>query len=152
MAIDRLSTGEPSAASQLPFYDPTQGQDRRASLQDIADAIDALISDDGDGMTTQYAAPNATGFSVSIAPLVNGGNVFLLLTPAAGYAAGTIVLPVLAQCQDRQELLVHCSQSVAALTINGNGATVNGGPTALAASGFFRLRFDAVFSAWYRVG
>ena len=29
---------------------------------------------------------------------------------------------------------------------------VNGAPGNLAANGFFRLRFDGVFKAWYRVG
>ena len=33
-----------------------------------------------------------------------------------------------------------------------NGATVTGAPTSLSANGFFRLRFDAVASVWYRVG
>jgi len=76
----------------------------------------------------------------------------LLLTPAATYAAGTIVLPEKTSCIDGQELMCTCTQIVTALTVSGNGATVNGAPTALAANGFFRLRFDAVFSAWYRVG
>jgi hypothetical protein len=29
---------------------------------------------------------------------------------------------------------------------------VNGAPTTLAANAFFRLRFDGVFNAWYRIG
>ena len=37
-------------------------------------------------------------------------------------------------------------------TVAGNGSTVNGAPTTLAANSFFRLRFDGVFKAWYRVG
>lgn len=153
MAIERLNTGAPAAASQIPFYDPVQGQDRRASLTEIAAAL-ALIGASATAapMTTQYAAPNATDFTVTVAPLVDGGSVFLLLTPDATYADGEIVLPAVAACEDRQEVLVHCSQIVTALVVDGNGATVNGAPAALTAGGFFRLRFDAVFGAWYRVG
>jgi hypothetical protein len=41
---------------------------------------------------------------------------------------------------------------VTTLTIAGNGSTLNGAPTTIAANGFFNLRFDGVFKAWYRVG
>jgi len=101
---------------------------------------------------TQYAAPAATGFTVLVAPPDSGDSMFLLLTPNAGYAAGTITLPAAATCVDGQELLVTTTQLVTALTVGGNGSTVNGAPTTLAANAFFRLRFDGVFKAWYRVG
>jgi hypothetical protein len=54
--------------------------------------------------------------------------------------------------QDRQELLVNCTQAVTTLAVSGNGATVTGAPTTLAANAFFRLRFDQASSVWYRVG
>lgn len=152
MSIERLSTGTPTSASQLPFYDTTNGQDRRASLSDVADVVQDLLSPSG-GLITQYAAPSATGFTVAISPPSNGTSVFLLLTPLAGYAAGTITLPLSSTCIDGQELLVHTTQSVTTLTISANGATaVNGGPSTLAQFAFFRLRYDAVHTSWYRVG
>jgi len=89
---------------------------------------------------------------VLINPPQQGQNVFLLLTPTAGFAAGTITLPPQATLDDGQELLVTTTQSVTALTVAGNGATVNGAPTTLAANAFFNLRYDAVNKAWYRVG
>jgi len=149
MAIEKLNQGTPTAAAQIPFHDVTNGQDRRASVADILALATANASS---GLITQYAAPNANAFSVSIAPPTDGTSMWLLLTPAAGYAAGTIVLPALATCQDGQELLVSCNQAVAALTVDGNGSTVNGAPASLAANGFFRLRFDGVIGGWYRVG
>lgn len=145
MAIEKLNQGTPSTAAQLPFYDPARGQDRRCSLQDIADVI---AGEDAAGVMTQYAAPNASSFNVTVSPVARGGSVWLLLTPAAGYAAGTITLP--AQPVDGQEVTVSCTQAVAALTTAGSGYTVNGAPAALAANGFFGLRFDGVFQAWYR--
>lgn len=151
MAIERLNQGTPSAASQIPFYDTQNGQDRRMSVDQLA----ALLEDEitpGSGLITQYAAPNATGFNVAIAPPTAGTSVYLLLTPGSAYAAGTLTLPQQALCIAGQELLVSCTQAVTALTTDGNGSTVNGAPTTLATNGFFRLRFDGVFKAWYRVG
>lgn len=152
MAIDKLPVvDEVAAADQLALFSAALGRDARATLTTLAALMQTLLTSLDDKIT-QYSAPNATGFSVTITPGVDGGGVFLLLTPAAGYAAGTIVLPALASCVDKQEVLVHCTQVVTALTVSGNGATVNGAPTAFTANGFFRLRFDAVLDSWYRVG
>lgn len=151
MSIDQLNLGTVTASSQIPFYDPNSGGDARASLSDIAEVLQGLVTAPGD-FQTQRSAPNATGFNAAVSPPAAGASVWLLLTPAAAYAAGTITLPALAECADGQEVLVSCTQAVTALTVAGNGATVNGAPTTITANGFFRLRFDGVFSAWYRVG
>lgn len=147
MAIERLNTGTIALASQIPFYDAANGQDRRASVTELSTLLQAQAVG---ALQTQYSAPNATGFSVTISPTVTGGSVWLLLTPTAGFAAGTIVMP--ASPVDGQEVLVSCTQAVTTLTVNGNGHTVNGAPTTLAANAFFKLRYDGVFGAFYRVG
>jgi hypothetical protein len=152
MGISNLNQGTLTPASQIPFYDPANGCDRRASVGDLAEVMAPLLPGAGGGLITQYFAPNATGWSTLVLPPEDGESVFLLITPVAGYAAGTITLPPQAECHDGQELLVTCTQAVTALTVAGNGSTVNGAPTTLAANGFFRLRFDGVFKAWYRVG
>lgn len=151
MAIERLNQGTLSAASQLPFYDSANGSDARASMTALA-ALLATLLGTSQLQVTQYSAPSATGFSVTVAPATDGVSVWLLLTPAAGYAAGTIVLPAVAGAQHGQEVLVSCTQVVTALTVSGNGATVSGAPTALAANSFFRMKFDAVVDGWYRAG
>lgn len=152
MSIDSLSqTTTVTAADQIPLYSAQGGGDVRVALSVLTAYLQALLTDD-DSPITQYAAPSATGFSVTVAPAENGGSVYLLLTPVAGYAAGTLVLPAVANCIDGQELILSTTQAVTTLTINGSGATVNGAPTALAANAFFRLRFDGIFNAWYRVG
>lgn len=150
-AINRLSQGTPTTAGRVPFYDSTNGADRTMSIAELIDLIQASLTTSG-SLVTQYSAPAATGFSVTVAPPEAGTAMHLLLTPAAGYAAGTVVLPALASCVHGQEVVVSCTQSVTTLTVSGNGATVNGAPTTLAANAFFRLRFDGVFSAWYRIG
>lgn len=151
-AIQKLSKlSSLSAGDLFPIFSQGLGSDAAATLATLVTFIQGQLTEAGD-FITQYAAPNATGFSVTVAPVVTGGDVYLLLTPAAGYAAGTVVLPAAASCVDGQQVLVSCTQSVTTLTVSGNGATVNGAPSTLAANGFFRLRFDGVFDAWYRIG
>lgn len=137
-----------SSADQVPVYAAANGDARKASVNQFVEFIqgELVVQDD---KTTQYSAPSATGFSVSVQP---SGSTWLLLTPTGGFAAGTIVMPAVASAADRQELLVNCTQAVTTLTVSGNGATVTGAPTTLAANAFFRLRFDLPSQVWYRVG
>lgn len=151
MAIDRLSQTDIAAGDSIPFGSTVNGGDRRTSVSQLVELIQSLLTASG-ALITQYAAPAATGFTVAIAPPTDGASMYLLLTPIAGYAAGTITLPLLASCADGQELLCSTTQAVTTLTVAGNGATVNGAPATLAANAFFRLRFDAVLDSWYRVG
>lgn len=151
--INQLAAVGAVAASDLvPIYSSDNGDARKASMTVLAAFIQSLLTGAG-GDETQYFAPAATGFSVTVNPTTNGGSVYLLMTPVAGYAAGTIILPAKAECQDGQTVLVSSTQAVTALTVNGNGATaVNGAPAALLANGYFKLRYDAILASWYRVG
>lgn len=143
-AVDQVVSSD-----QVPIYSSANGDARKASMATLLAFFAGQITVNDDKIT-QYAAPAATGFTVTIS---NGSNsIWLVLTPLAGYAAGTLTLPTVANCADRQEILVNTTQAVTTLTINGNGATVVGAPTTLAANAFFRLRFDAVLDVWYRVG
>lgn len=146
--INQLSSTDTLNASDLlPIFSTANGDARKASITVLAAFIQTLLAKPG-SLQTQYASPNATGFTVAIAPAVEGASMFLLLTPVAGYAAGTISLP--SAPSDGQEVLVTCTQAVTALTVN--GGTINGAPAALTANGFFRLRYDGVNKSWYRVG
>lgn len=146
------SVDSPSGSDLVPIYSQANGDARKVSLTNLATFLQGQISANR-GYQTQYASPNATAFTVLVAPTVSGTNVWLLLTPIAGYAGGTVTLPAVATCLDGQEVLVSCTQSVTTLTTSGNGATaVNGAPTTLAANAFFRLRFDGVGKSWYRIG
>lgn len=147
MSIQQFSQGTPTSASQIPFYDTDNGVDRRCSLAELIQAA-GVASSDPDRIT-QYAAPAATGFSVQVTPSTDGQDVWLVLLPLAVYATGTVTLPALATLADRQELEIVSTQNVTALTVAGNGATVNGAPNSLTASVPKKLRFDAVTSTWY---
>lgn len=144
-----------TAASQLSGSDllaiflQQNGGDAALSLTLFAEWLSDNITVEGDAKVTQYSAPSATGFTATITN--SSASAWLILTPVAGYAAGTIVLPAVANAEDKQEVLVNSTQAVTTLTINGNGATVTGAPTTLAANAFFTLRFDAVLTTWFRV-
>lgn len=150
--INQLSAADAVVASDLiPIYQSANGDARKASVSLFATYIQSLLTP-ASGEETQYYSPAASGFSVTIAPTTAGGSVYLLMTPLAGYAAGTIVLPALAAAEDGQEVLVTSTQAVTTLTVSGNGAVaVNGAPTSLTANAFFRLRYDGVNQSWYRI-
>lgn len=149
--LNQLSSASSLSVSDLLLiFSNNNGDSRKVSAQVLAEFIAGQIT----GQSTnekQYAAPNATAFNVQINPTQIGNDVWLILTPTGTFAAGTITLPAIANLLDQQELLVNCTQIVTALTVTGNGATVNGAPTTLAANGFFRLKFDKITGNWYRV-
>ena len=148
--INQLSALSSLQSSDLvPVWSQVNGDARKVSIQNLAAYIQGLITA-ADDKVTEYSAPSATGFTVTITGVKT--SVWLVLTPVAGYAAGTIVLPSAANAADKQEVLVNCTQSVAALTVSSTGATVTGAPTSLAANAFFRMRFEGVTKTWYRVG
>ena len=128
---------------QVPIWSAVNGDTRRVS----GTAIRTFVLDglQQRPLVTTYAAPVATGFTVT---LTGTDDLWLVLTPSAGYAAGTIVLP--SAPVDHQLVQVSCSQAVTALTVS--GGTVRGAPTTLAANGFFTMRFDDVTNVWVRVG
>jgi hypothetical protein len=148
--INQLSSTDSLSAGDLfPVFVGSDGDTRKASASLIKSYVlnGASVADD---KITQYAAPSATGFSVTINNASN--SIWLILSPTGAFAAGTLILPAVALCVDKQELLVNSTQAITTLTINSNGATVTGAPSTLASNGFFRLRFDALAKVWYRVG
>lgn len=148
--ISQLSTAdEVSGGDLFPLYSSSDSDTRKVS----ATTLKAFINEDvvsTDDKVVQFAAPTATGFTVNITD--SSDSIWLVLTPSAGYATGTITLPAVANCANKQEILVNTTQAVTTLTVSGNGATVVGAPTTLAANAYFRLKFESVLSKWYRVG
>lgn len=146
-AVDDVSAGD-----QVPIYSSSNGDARKASMSTLMGYMQDNLTFTSAKPVSQYSAPSATAFSVTITDGADDDtDVHLILTPTAGFAAGTITLPPVADCVDKQEILVNCTQAVTTLTIAGNGATVTGAPTTLAANAFFKLKFDDPTSTWYRV-
>lgn len=148
--INQLSAVDSAQIGDLiPIFSQTNGDARKISVSALATFVQSQITQ-ADNKQTQYAAPTATGFAVQVTG--TSISVWLIVTPLAGYASGTITLPPVASALDKQELIVCCTQFVTALTVNGNGASVIGVPSSLTAGGFFTLRFDGVMDTWYRIG
>lgn len=143
-AVDEVFAGD-----AVPIYSASNGDARKASLMVIRDFIQDNLDLNVD-LTHQYAAPSATGFTVTLTD--NGESKWLILTPDADYATGTIVFPSVDNAVDDQDILITTTKAVNTLTINGNGSTVVGGPTNLNANTSVRFRYDTVLDRWYAVG
>jgi len=149
-AIYSLSTvADMSLSDFLALYSLSGGYTGKVTVGALLEVIQANLALPGTKVT-QYAAPSATGFTAAVVD--SSDSVWLILTPAAGFAAGTVKLPSLANAVDGQEVSVNCTQAVTTLTVDGSGATVTGAPTTLSANAFFTLRFDETSKVWYRVG
>ena len=77
---------------------------------------------------------------------------YLILNPSVSITTGSIKLPERYDVTDGQVLLVACAQQVNNFSVDGNNALVIGAPNALAANGFFKLKYDKLSNTWYRVG
>mgnify|MGYP003675883336 FL=1 len=143
--INQLSTISTLQGGDLmPVWSTNNGDSRKASMTTLSTYMQSALSLPG-ALATQYSAPSATAFSVT----VSAGDTWLLLTPTGTFATGAIVLPTGAA--DKSIVSVNCTQIVTSLSVT-SGNTVTGAPTTLAANGFFTMRYDAATAAWYRVG
>jgi hypothetical protein len=145
--INQLTAVDTVTASDLiPIWSSTDGDARKTSAYTLKTYLTGGVSVN-DGLVTQTASPAATAFNIS----VTVAGTWLIITPVAVYATGTITLPFFGDVEGGQIVQVNCSQAVTALTVNGNGASVIGAPTTLTANSFFTLRYRADTLAWYRV-
>jgi hypothetical protein len=134
-----------SGGDSILVYSPTNGDARRASITSLIEYFQAIFADPN--YLTIINAPTNSGFNLQLGAQTQ--SLFLIINPTGAFAAGTITLPPVASCFDGQEILVVSSQSIAALTVNGNGATLLGTPSALGIGSFFTIRFNLLQSTWY---
>ena len=133
------------------IYSSENGDTRKTSMN-------ALLTffEDNFASPTFEATVNVpvNGFTYTMANSPEASQ-FLVLQPAGVLATGTIVLPLYSTVPDGTEVLVVSTQTITALTVNGNGATaVVSAPTTLGGGApvFFRLRYVSLTTSWYRVG
>lgn len=100
-------------------------------------------------LLVQHFNPNAN-FTLNIDNHEVG--TYLVLNPSTSITTGSIKLPERYEVTDGQVVLVACSQQVINFSVDGNNALVIGAPNALAANGFFKLKYDKLSNTWYRVG
>jgi hypothetical protein len=148
--INQLSAlGTLTAGDLFAVYSSADGDARKVAASALLAYIQAALA--FPGLVTQYAAP-ADGATVQVTD--SSDSTHLILTPALGLAALTLKLPALANCVDGQEFVVNCTQALASLTLDENGAAVVGWTDTdpLAANGYLRFRFDITMATWYRIG
>lgn len=152
--INRLSAKDTLSIGDLfVVWSASNGDSRKVATSVLQTYMqdNLTFSDSGIDYTTQYAAPSSTAFNVQITD--GSASIHLILTPTAGFADGTITLPLIGNVVDKQEVLVNSTQVVTTLVVDGNGAVaVTGEPSGLAANDFFRLKYDATLQTWFRVG
>lgn len=153
MPINKLSkVSTLNSADLIPLFSQALGCDAAVTLAALVAFIQSQITD-GAQTATQYFAPNASGWAVTVAPPNNGENVYLQITPNAGYSTASITLPPQASCVDGQRVVISTTQAVTTLTVNGNGAVaVNGALAAFVTNGFMTLRYDGPSKSWFRTG
>lgn len=139
-----------TASDLMRVFNTSNGVERKISINTLATYLQTVVNTGIPQFGTQYNSPTATGFSVAITN--TSDNTHLILTPLAGYATGTIVLPISTIAIDKQRVLVNTTQAITTLTVSGNGASVLGQPTTLSANGYFELKYDKTLNTWYRVG
>ena len=135
-----------AAGDNIVVQSAANNDARKASLSVLLAFIEANFASPDFDVT--ISSPIA-GFNQQLA--TSTSSIWLILTPAGTLATGTVTLPPVADLFDGQEVLVTSSQVITALTVAGNGATVSGAPSALAANGFFRLRYNTLLTTWYCV-
>lgn len=145
----RQTVAETSESDLLRLWSTKFGGDVSFSLANLKEWLGLPAGSTGKTvLETQYASPSATGFNI----LVLEPSTWLIITPDAAYANGTITLPVSSSVDDKSEILVNSTQQITTLTIDGNGASaVSGAPSSMGASDSFRLRYDAQSFTWFRV-
>lgn len=149
--INKLTrTDTVSAGDVVPVYVQNQGDARGAAMSVIAAYVLSTIDISGTDFVTQYALPSVTGFSIQVNN--TSENTHLIISPTGSFAAGTIVLPAIANLIEGQQVMVTITQSLTALMITPNGAAIIGAPSSLTANQTFILKYDSASSTWYMVG
>lgn len=145
--LSAVSSNELKGADLLVVFTNANGDSRKISLSNFLTWLNSNFTNDT--FTVEAYVPSA-GQTITITD--DGLPRWLKMIPGGTLATLTITLPADENASDGQEILVTSTEAITALTVNGNGATVNGAPTGLTADGFFKLRYNSLDTAWYRVG
>jgi len=99
--------------------------------------------------TVKSSLTPTTGFSETVTQ--DSADKWVVLNPAGALASGTITLVAPGSATDGQEITISTTKMVNNITINGNGGTVYGAPSALAAESSYKFKFDSNLSSWFNV-
>tara|TARA_R110000772_G_scaffold223417_1_gene333925 strand:+ start:666 stop:1826 length:1161 start_codon:yes stop_codon:yes gene_type:complete len=136
-----------SGGDQLPVYATSNGDARKASITTLVEYFQTTFADPN--YTVIINAPTNSGFNIALA--ASSQSIWLIMNPTGTFAAGSVTLPPVADCYDGQEIIMISTQTISALTINGNGGTLVGVPLSLGAGSSFTIRFNELQSTWYTI-
>ena len=144
--LSAVSASELKGSDLLVVFSNSNGDSRKISLTNYLTWLNTNFTNDS--YTVEAYVPT-TGQTLTVTD--DGLPRWLKLIPATTLASLTVTLPASASSTDGQEVLVTSTEAVTALTVNGNGSTVNGAPASLSTDGAFVLRYNAIDTAWYLV-
>ena len=136
-----------SGGDQLPVYATSNGDARKASINTLVEYFQTTFADPN--YTVVINAPTNSGFNIALA--ASSQSIWLIMNPAGTFAAGSVTLPAVLNCYDGQEIIIISTQTISALTINGNGGTLVGVPASLGAGSSFTIRFNELQQTWYTI-
>lgn len=138
----------------IPVFTSGSQTTRRVTVSQFLEFIDAQQPANASTVSTQYAAPGVNGFIVQILQPVTGGpDVHMIINPLDSYATGTIKLPPFNTAFDGQQVIITTTKSIAAVTIDLNGALAGFGlPSSLGDNDSLIVAFDAPSASWYMLG
>lgn len=149
--LNQVSGLQPSDI--IPLFVGMSQATRRATLAQLMEFINEQLTANQSFVTTQYAAPGANGFLVQVLqPNTGNADVRMIINPLADFAAGTIQLPLFTTALDGQTVTITTTKSIAALTIDLNGASAGFGmPPSLGANDSLTVGYDAPSASWYMI-
>ncbi|MFY4697928.1 MULTISPECIES: hypothetical protein [Burkholderia] len=106
----------------------------------------ALIPPTGEAVMVWQQDVPTVGATVSV-----GANTRTQVIKPAGLLA-TLTIKFPASPADARPLELAFTQAITLLTLDGNGASINGAATGIAIGGFLKYRYRAADNTWYRVG
>lgn len=146
--INQLATVSAlSGGDQLPVYSTNNGDARKSSINTLMTYFQQNFADPTYSVVIN--APTNSGFNIALGDATQ--NIWLIINPAGTFAAGSVTLPPVASAFDGQEIIMISTETISALALNGNGATLVGQPLSLGAGSSFTLRYNLLQTTWYTI-
>jgi len=141
--INKLTvTDELVPADKVAVWDTSNSDTRGATLTTLLRFFQDNFSE------TQYEAPSASGFIITLDKPTEASTL-IILTPDAGYAEGNLVLPSGTDRFDGQIVGIICTEPVTDFNITSTGSTIVGAPATLGVYSSFTLRYSHQDTTWY---
>lgn len=138
---------DPASGDVFPVWSQSEGENRGVSLSQITAYLQNNLSFLGAVETLRNFAP-ATGETITV-DIGDFRNLWIALAPSGTLA--TLTIDITGVPESLQEISVSTSAAITALTFTAD-QSIQGAAGAMAANGFFRLKYDGVNSIWRRVG